>query len=130
MLKREVLEQKAQRWLTHLQGWRAKGGSLRTYAREQGLSEWEAYGWRRILRREHRWVDEVVVTATGSAAKGGAPYPAVKFARVKLRTETPTAPIATPMLLRVRLTNGRTVELALADSAQRVAVLAVLERAA
>ena len=130
MLKREMLEQKAQRWLTHLQAWRGKGGSLRAYARGQGLSEWEAYGWRTILRRDRRWVDEAGVTANGSAAKGAAPYAAVKFARVKLRTETSTAPIAAPMLLRVRLTNGRAAELALADPEQLVVVLAALERAA
>lgn len=49
-------EQKAARWLEHLQAWRSQGGLLSGYSRTQGLSIWDAYRWRRTLRREGRWM--------------------------------------------------------------------------
>lgn len=126
MLKREAREEKAQRWLEHLQAWQAQGGSLGAYVRARGLREWEAYRWQRILRREGRWHGEPTVRRSANTAKSLTVPP--QFVRVQPRAAVTRS--ESTLLLAVRLANDRCVELAVRDPEQLVAVLTALERAA
>lgn len=128
MLSGEAREQKSQRWLGHLQAWRARGGSLAAYVRAQGLAEWEAYRWQRILEREGRWVVEPTAKRTRPKTNVAAAALGAKFVRVGLK---PAREPVAPLVLRVRLANGRRrVEIRLADAAALGAVLAILDRVA
>lgn len=126
MMTGEAREQKAARWLEHLRAWRAQGGSLSAYAREAGLPSWEAYRWRRILRRDGHWSEEM---ASGGVAVVASRSRGTNFARVRLPTMLTVAG-SLPLQLRLELTNGRRVELTLSEVTQLGPVLALLERAA
>jgi hypothetical protein len=128
MSRREERDRKIEGWLEHLQSWKASGKPLSVYAREHGIQLWAMYHWRKILRREGRWSDDVVGARglrRGPASLDSARVP-LRFARVKL-SEGARCP---PLTVRVTLRNGRRTEIELGDAQDLDEVLAVLERPA
>lgn len=124
MLSREVREQKAQQWLEHLQGWRARGGSLAAYAHEAGLAEWQAYRWQRILEREGRWVADPLVKRARSKRSVAATDGGGKFVQVRV---TPAREAPVSLVVRVWLANGRRAEIRLTEASALGTVLTMLE---
>jgi hypothetical protein len=121
---------KAAMWLEHLRVWRESGLSLAAYVREHQLKEWEAYGWRQILRRRGLWAQTRSESGEGSKVDtGGARQTAVRFVRVKVKDRQPRMRVGhLPMIVRVSFSNGRCAELQLLDVAQLAEVFAMLER--
>jgi len=52
---RKSLTVRQREWLSHLEAWRAQGGTLKAYASEHGLSLSALYSVRRLLERRGIW---------------------------------------------------------------------------
>ncbi|HEX2494240.1 MAG TPA: hypothetical protein VHK24_10730 [Steroidobacter sp.] len=124
MLKREDRAAKAAQWLEHLRAWRSSGEPLAAYVRRQDLRLWEAYRWRRLLRRDGLWSEATALRRSASVP--------VRFARVERRdaAQVIAARGAPSLLLRLSLANGRRAELEVADVEQLVDFVVTLERRA
>jgi hypothetical protein len=125
MSRREDREGRIAGWLEHLEGWKASGEALITYARSHGIEPGSMYYWRGVLRREGRWPE-----GPGEADRGRKSGVAsqrsrvpMHFARVKL--EQPSRGSA--LTIRVTLTNGRRARIELQDAQRLSEVLGALE---
>jgi len=125
MSRREDRERRIAEWLEHMEGWKASGVALNTYARSHGIEPGSMYYWRGVLRREGRWPDEPGRTNRGrkpgvASESGRVP---LRFARVKV--EQPSRGSA--LTIRVTLTNGRRARIELPDTQRLSEVLDALE---
>jgi len=125
MSRREDRERRVAGWLEHLEGWKASGEALSTYARSHGIEPGSMYYWRSVLRRDGRWAEELR-EADRARRPGAAPESArvpLRFARVKLERSGGGAAVT----IRVTLTNGRRAEIELQDMQGLSEVLGALE---
>jgi hypothetical protein len=125
MSRREDREGRIAGWLEHVEGWKASGEALSTYARSHGIEPGSMYYWRGVLRREGRWPE-----GPGEADRGRKPGGAsesarvpLRFARVKLEQSSGGSAVT----IRVTLTNGRRAEIELQDTQRLSEVLGALE---
>jgi hypothetical protein len=125
MSRREDREGRIAGWLEHVEGWKASGEALSTYARSHGIEPGSMYYWRGVLRREGRWPEE-----PGEADRGRKPGVAsestrvpLRFARVKLEQVSRGSTVT----VRVTLANGRRAEIELEDMQRLSEVLGALE---
>ena len=126
MSRREDRERRIEGWLEHLEGWKASGEALSTYARSHGIEAGSMYYWRSVLRREGRWPEEPGRTDRGrkpGVASESARVP-LRFARVKLEQSSR----GSALTIRVTLANGRRAEIDLEDTQRLSEVLGALER--
>jgi transposase-like protein len=125
MSRREDRERRIAGWLEHLEGWKASGEALSTYARSHGIETGSMYYWRSVLRQEGRWPGESGETDRGrrpAVASESARVP-LRFARVKLER----ADGGSALTIRVTLANGRRAEIELQDTQRLSEVLGALE---
>jgi hypothetical protein len=98
---RPRLTARQQEWLSHLEAWRSRGGTLKAYALEHGLSPGALYNARRALEQRGAW------RARPSRKRHRASPP--KLLPVRMRTVAPTSSGA---MLRVMLPSGVVFEIA------------------
>ena len=95
-------------WLSHLEAYSQRGGSLRAYAREHGLSHAALYTAKSDLKRRGAWLGAGTSTSVA---------PAPKLLPVRITTPAPTA------MFRVLLPNGTAVEVPEHADAERARAL-------
>jgi hypothetical protein len=124
MSRREDRERRIAEWLEHMEGWKASGVALSTYARSHGLEPGSMYYWRGVLRQEGRWPEEPGRTDRGRkpGVSESARVP-LRFARVKLEQSSR----GSALTIRVTLTNGRRARIELQDTQRLSEVLGALE---
>jgi len=125
MSRREDREGRIAGWLEHVEGWKASGEALSTYARSHGIEPGSMYYWRGVLRREGRWPEE-----PGEADRGRKPGVASESARVPLRfarVKLEQVSRGSSVTVRVTLANGRRAEIELQDMQRLSEVLGALE---
>lgn len=125
MSRREDREGRIGGWLEHLEGWKASGEALITYARSHGIEPGSMYYWRGVLRREGRWPEglgEADRVRKPGVTSESARVP-LRFARVKLEQSSG----GSALTIRVTLTNGRRAEIELQDMQRLSEVLGALE---
>ncbi len=102
--------QDASFWLSHLEAWQKTGRSMAAYARAHGLSSGSFYSWKKRLRLEGRWKDEVVPDCKNGQESVKKPV----FKRVSTYQEPKAPPPDISSDCRICLPNGVVIELSTA----------------
>lgn len=110
-----ALTTRQREWLSHLEAWRAQGGSLKAYALAHGLSQSALYAARRVLTQRGIW--------QGRHRESRAHPAAPKLVPIRVRAMAPA-------MFRVLLPNGIVIEVPeQADPARCQALVAGLSEA-
>lgn len=97
---RPSLTARQQEWLTHLEAWRERGGTLKAYALEHGLSLGALYSARRALEQRGAW--------RGRSSRERCPSTPPKLLPVRVSAVAPTS---SAVMLRVMLPSGVVFEI-------------------
>jgi len=99
---------------------------LSAYARSRGLALWTMYHWRKVLRREGRWIEEPRRRNSSPGETNSGKRIPLRFAQVAVSQPVRSAPLT----IRLQLRNGRRAEVDLSDRGELAEVLALLEQPA